>query len=91
MVHARREQPRKCAGYISSSIFKPSSSDAGDAEVDIDDTYMQNAINYDDGEDEMQMRPQLRHHNTQKALKLKQMRPRDKYGNQGHGKFNYMF
>lgn len=68
------------AGYVSSSIFKPSSSDTGDAEPDIDDVYMRQsgASAYDNEARYINAKPQLRHHSTQKVLKLKQLRLKEK-------------
>ena len=53
----------KRTGYVSSSIFKPSSSDTGDA-GDMDN-YLEHLARYDD-EPEITSKPQVKHHATQK-------------------------
>lgn len=65
MVQKKKDQTKKGGtGYVSSSIFKPSSSDTGDAEADMEN-YLEQLARYDD-EPDIASKPQLKHHATQK-------------------------
>ena len=71
MVQGKKAPARK-GGYVSSSIFKPSSSDtAGDVDPDVEAAVYTRQFPYDDALNAPQ---QPRPHSTQKIVKLKQLR-----------------
>ena len=80
---------------MSSSIFKPSSSEGGDGDGDPEVMgpfrRASHGSAYDEEDERMRQR-QGRHHNTQKPIKLKQMRLKgDNTTPVGGGRGAYMF
>ena len=75
MAFNRRGQSKKGAGYISSSIFKPSSSDNSDAAGYLNSKYQQLDDDYGTNKGRAGDRSAgAKYHNTTKQVKLKQLR-----------------